>query len=222
MPRCKIEPQTTTKKFYNKWLYKITIEMAGVSLFRYNNLEDLANEKYVRGLSFRSFRPMVMIDHKDVGKLANFLLNSDELWSKRIESVWMDLYTNSKSFYDRASDAFSDKVIHRFEPIPGTEHDLNELRTIIVKKLPHNKYNLKVYLAPHNGTLEERHSFINFLNTHCSKIKCTDAVKSWMTSRYADYDRRYILVEDEPTLLILKMAYGKMLGKTYYHKVVDK
>jgi len=92
------------------------------------------------------------------------------------------------------------------------------------KKLPHNKYQFRVYLLPHKlaGDTEEKEKFINWMKTQNSKIRLTDTVIKWFMHTDWNWDRRYILVEDEPTLLMLKLRNSSVVGRIYNYVISDK
>jgi hypothetical protein len=54
------------------------------------------------------------------------------------------------------------------------------------------------------------------------KIRMSKVVKAWFMYTDWNWDRRYLLVEDTPTLLMLQMRSGDAVGKVYEYAVVDK
>jgi len=195
-------------------------------MFRYTSLDklckvdtykDLDDEKVPKG--WRWSRPV----HKEkLIALAKLLSATSYEWGKRIEWPYIDIYSNSRSLYEELSELFADNIVHKFEPVPGTENQFTSPRTIVVKHLPHNKYSHKVFLSPHKGSVHERDTMLKFFKTHNDKIKCTPAVNRWIKMATTNYDRRYVLVQDEPTLLMLKLSCGKLVGSTYTFKIIDK
>jgi hypothetical protein len=161
---------------------------------------------------------------EQISELANFLLGYDQnIWAKRIENSSIDLYTNDRDFYTAVSEKFKDFVNLRFEPGTGIDI-LNNPQVIIGKKLPHNKYNFRVYLLPHkmNGDKEEKEKFINWMQNQVPRIRLTKSVTDWFMHTDWNWDRRYILVEDEPTLLMLKLRNSSVVGRVYNYVISDK
>jgi hypothetical protein len=165
-------------------------------------------------------------EKENIMLLANFLENyNSKLWTKRIESSRIDLYTNDVGFYNKLSIDFNDILIHRFEPDPSTVDQLNvSPSTVIVKKLPHDKYQYRAYLLPHKmaGDKEGKKKYIAWLKTQEGRITCTPAVEKWFMTTEWNWDRRYILVQDESTLLMLKLRNSEVVGRIYNYVVSDK
>ena len=216
----------TTRKFYNKWCYKVSLEIKGAAVFRTVPLSEV--ERYCDkcgGNSYRhSIETKVFHNKEQIAELSKFLLNYDpSIWSKRIENSNIDFYTNDLKFYNDISNQYKDFVNLRFEPDVNS-NILDQPQVIVGKKLPHNKYQFRVYLLPHKlaGDTEEKEKFINWMKTQNSKIRLTDTVIKWFMHTDWNWDRRYILVEDEPTLLMLKLRNSSVVGRIYNYVISDK
>ena len=174
---------------------------------------------------YRTSTETKVYNNKDqILELSNFLLGYDSSsWSKRIENSNIDFYTNDSEFYNDISNQFKDQVNLRFEP-DTTSNILDQPQVIVGKKLPHNKYQFRVYLLPHKlaGDREEKEKFINWMKTQIPKIRLTDTVIRWFIHTDWNWDRRYILVEDEATLLMLKLRNSLVVGRVYNYVISDK
>jgi hypothetical protein len=107
--------------------------------------------------------------------------------------------------------------------VSGSEDFLDQKKTIISTKLPHNKYKYKVFLQPHKVTsTDEKIRWINWLDTQADRVLISKSVKDWFISTKWNWDRRYLYVEDEQTLLVLKMKNPEALGSIYSYAVLDK
>lgn len=216
----------TTRKFYNKWCYKVSLEVKGAGVFRTVPLSEISNycDKCVE-TSYRSSTETKVYNNKEqILDLSNFLLGYDsKLWSKRIENSNIDFYTNDQAFYHNISNQFKDHVNLRFEP-DANSNILDQPQVIVGKKLPHNKYQFRVYLLPHkmSGDREEKEKFIAWLQNQNSKIRLTSSVIRWFIHTDWNWDRRYILVEDEATLLMLKLRNSSVVGRVYNYVISDK
>jgi hypothetical protein len=216
----------TTRKFYNKWSYKVSLEIKGAGVYRTVPLSEISNycEKCNENTNRNSIGTRVYHNKEQIVELANFLLNYDpSIWSKRIENSNIDFYTNDSEFYNNISNQFKDQVNLRFEP-DTTSNILDQPQVIVGKKLPHNKYQFRVYLLPHKlaGDREEKEKFINWMKTQIPKIRLTDTVIKWFMHTDWNWDRRYILVEDEATLLMLKLRNSLVVGRVYNYVISDK
>jgi len=220
MQKCKIQPKTTQRKFYNKWLYKVGLFLPGAFIFRYNSFDAIINQHDECSIKFYYRRQYA--DKDTIIKLAKFLQDQNAVWTKRIESDYIDFYTNDENFYETLSAKFERNVRHKFEPDLNSLDILDKKYTIAAKKLPFNRYNYRVYLDPVKCSFDERQSFINWIEQQGDKIKMTDAVKHWFNNAVVNWDRRYILVEDENLLLMAKLKCNQALGKVYTFEVADK
>jgi len=216
----------TTKKFYNKWSYKVSLEIKGAGIFRTVPLSEMASycDKCV-DTGYRTSTETKVYNNKDqILELSNFLLGYDSSsWSKRIENSNIDFYTNDQKFYENISNQFKDHVNLRFEPDTNS-NILDQPQVIVGKKLPHNKYHFRVYLLPHkmNGDKDEKERFISWVKNQNSKIRLTNSVIKWFINTDWNWDRRYVLVEDEATLLMLKLRNSSVVGRVYNYVISDK
>lgn len=218
----------TSRKFYNKWMYKISLCQPGCAIFRNYSFE------YVRNLCLSSnnldrpysIHQKAYHNKENIMHLCEVLEKYDsKIWTKRIENTNMDLYTNDLDFYQTIATEFKDIVIHQFEPDPATVDILTDSRSAVaVKKLPHDRYQYKVYLLPHKmaDDREGKHQYINWLKNQGEKVTCTPAVEKWFIKTDWNWDRRYILVENESTLLMLKLRNSEVVGRIYNYVLSDK
>jgi hypothetical protein len=213
---------TTNKKFYNKWLYKVSFNAPYSNLFRIYDFDkikklcDSDQDDMLRWLSAS------VKSHKDqILPLIDYLETVDpKAWTKRIETRQIDFYTNEPSIYEDLSEKFYDQVIHRSAPSGQTL----ESKTILTPKLPHGKYQFRVYLQPHKlkNDPDGKQKYINWLIGQSPRITCTDAVQGWFMKTEWNWDRRYVLVEDEGTLLMLKLRNPEVMGSVYNYVLSDK
>ena len=54
------------------------------------------------------------------------------------------------------------------------------------------------------------------------KISLSESVKMWFITTDWNWDRRYVFVDNEQTLLLLKMRNCDAIGKVYEYKIGDK
>ena len=222
------KPKLTKRKFYNRWLYKITLFCPGVSLYRLLGYNETIN--YL--VSPTTYKKSVFSSHhKALKNKINFLalttflsdLNQQD-FAQRIESNTIDLYVNNESIFDSLSSTFESIIVHRYAPTANNLGILENTDFILTKKLPHSKYKYKVYLLPHKhkGDKDSKVRYINWLGTQNDKILISNSVKIWFLTTDWYWDRRYMYVEDANTLLMLKMRDSQVLGKIYEYIIVDK
>jgi hypothetical protein len=198
----------TTRKFYNKWDYKISFSFKGVSYLRILDPTEASK---------RARNPEVA----EVGKELDSLDSS--LYAKRLESSILDFYTNDKNIFDRLYNKFSNNVRHAFAPTESFESLVSHGHKILAKKLPHDRYMYKVFLQPHRiNSAEEKAGYISWLEKQEPKIHITKTVKEWFYKTSWNWDRRYMYVEDESMLLMLKLKNSEALGTIYSFVISDK
>lgn len=218
----------TSRKFYNKWLYKVSLRQNGAAIFRYKGLDfvkefchQTENTDRPYSVFYKAFQ------QKDsILELCEFLEQYDaKLWTKRIENNIIDFYTNDKNFYQQLSLKFAEILIHRFEPSEDSLKILdNDASKVAVKKLPHKRFQYRVYLLPHKmaGDKEGKQRYIDWLKTQMPRVTCTKAVEEWFIRTDWNWDRRYVLVEDESTLLMMKLRNSEVVGRVYNYVLSDK
>ncbi len=218
----------TTRKFYGKWLYKVSLDIPGCALIRSKDLDSA--EEFLQGPNpdtYRSSYRQRAWDNKDVIlPLIEFLKKQNkDTYNLRIEGAILDLYTNDSNLYDLASVKFEEQVRNRFEPSESNIDLLNSNQNYItVDKLPKGRYNYRAYLLPHKmrGDKEGKQQYLEWLKRQSPKITCTPAVEKWFINTDWNWDRRYVLVEDEATLLMLKLRNSEVVGRIYNFVISDK
>jgi hypothetical protein len=219
-----LKADITNRRFYNKWLYKVTLNIPGVAIFRQNSLEKIPFLNFDGQKHTHSTMSRASLHRQELIALSSFLLRWDkDLWSKRIECSSIDIYTNDKTMYINLFLTFEEVACARSEP---NEKDLDLLEntgSIIVKKLPHNKYAYKAFLLPHKiKDRKDKKEYVNWIIGQNNRILISDAVKEWFIKTDWNWDRRYVLIEDSQTLLMLKLRNPEAIGRIYDYVISDK
>jgi hypothetical protein len=222
-----MKTKKTSRKFYNKWLYKISLRLEGASSFRIYTLENLKkiclddNNDAISDRFIASLRKN-RAEYLDLIEIFEQL--DPKHWSKRIERSLIDIYTNDQVVYNTISEKFQNIVLQRFEPAEGSEKLLDDIGIIVTKKYPHKKYKFKVFLLPHKlaREYEAKQKYVDWLKTQTPRITCTTAVENWFVKTDWNWDRRYVLVEDENTLLLMKIRNSEVIGRIYKYVISDK
>jgi hypothetical protein len=211
----------TKKKFYDKWCYKINLLMSGCVIFRLVELSDIKNQLKTRS-AYRSIEK-AKHNRENILALTELLANTDRnSWQLRIEGERIDVYTNDQQLYNDVILNFLHLIISRFEP---DEQVIAAAKNkIIASALPHGRYRFKVYLKPHKLARDPaaKNSYLDWIDTQGARISISESVKSWFISTDWNWDRRYIWVEDESTLLMLKLRNADVCGKVYEYEIADK
>jgi hypothetical protein len=220
----------TKKLFYGKWIYKISLKIPGCAVLRTKTGEDL--EYYLSALPFefpanahvQSLQAQAFRSKNTLIKL-NFLLNTynKKDYSKRIESDIFDVYTNKKNLIDDLQREFESFI--RLISKPKTKNIdrlLKNQRSIFVSSLPKDKYEYRVYLKPHNVKQDKKPNFVTWVANQGDATTMSESLIEWFIKSTINWDRRYILVDNEKTLLMIKLHTPEAVGTVYKYEVVDK
>ena len=223
-----IRSRYTKRKFYGKWLYKATISVPGISIFRLKSIDDVIEfcdsnhqkTQHQHSIKDKAYSNRVKI--REVAVMLNTWPVND--WSKRIEHNSVDLYTNDEEIYKEISEKCEDIITGLFEPNPETIDSLDHPSNVLVKKYPHNRYKHKVYLLPHKISTDKdvRDAYLDWVEQQSPRILISEAVKKWFMTTFWNWDRRYVLVEDNQTLLMLKLRNPDVIGRVYDYVLTDK
>lgn len=235
----------TTRKFYKKWVYKVSIRVTNVAIFRRLgfNVDEGTIYSYLAGKentrmpyaewgwgSFGSHSKNRYLTKEDnaheLAKLAGILQQfPDSEWQKRFElACCVDIYTSNYKLYEMLGKHMARYVQDRYEPANGTQDILENPKHIAVDHLPYGKYEYKANLnvRPLVKDPESRENLANWLKEQYPNVSCTDSVATWLRDGNIYASGRYVLVKDEATLLMLKLRAGSTVSSVYKYIKVDK
>lgn len=213
-----MKTKISKRKFYNKFDYKVSLQIEGCGSLRYHNISDskiwLENGTLPKFYLSDRIKLAVIVNKDILICLCDVLMKyNNDIWHKRIEGDLIDIYTSNKDLVDELQTNLVDRVTCVFEPCTDTIKP----GTIKVKKLPGEIYNYRVYLLPHKlrGNLEEKAKYISWIKNQSSRIKITESVENWFYKTDWNWDPRYILVDEQSTLLMLKLRNPEIIGRVY-------
>lgn len=221
----KIQP--TKRKFYNKWLNKLSFYLPGGRLLSFYDSSDVLkivdDPTSAKGY-WRDNRAFEMAEARDDWYKFIFLLNTipNNGFQKRSESDVINIYTNDQNFIKCAKSDLSHRIVELYEP---TEESLKLLTTdekvLLVSKLPYNKFNYRVIIKPHKLKQDQKEQFITFLENNPG-IGIQDSVKTFIRTNDMNWDRRYVYVDTEQTLTMLKLAFIDAVSTIHRYVLNDK
>jgi len=204
-----LKPKATTRKFYNKWYYKVSLKCKSVSIFRVMSVEAVSQLHSTNH------------DPEGLGAISRALVVHDrKLYAIRVESKCLDIYTNNIEIYTDLVDKLRPMITTVFEPSAESISLLTE-NNIVAKKYPHDRYRHKVFLYPHKlaNDIPAKKSYINWLETQNPRVLISENTKKWFIETNWNWDRRYMYVEDEKTLLLLKLKNSEVIGTVYNYVI---
>ena len=221
-----LKSKITKRKFYNKWLYKVTLRISAIYVLKGDHSAAVAKIRHKLLMQRKIHCDLKEDDAPTLLMLSSYLESLDKSrWAKRIEYNSMDIYTNEQEIFDKLSDMFSPWIQHRFEPKDNMDMlTANSTHNhVIVKQLPHGKFKYKAFLLPHllPRDLPAKQSLLDWMSKQ-PKIHISESVKTWFLNHNFNWDRRYMYIEDEPTLLMVKLRAGSVLGRVHEYTVNDK
>jgi len=197
-------------------------------VLRHRTTEDLVklfdshkNQK----LSMNSLMFKAVNNQDQILKLSKFLEKVDkQLYAVRHETDIFDFYTNNVDSFNELLLEFNNFVRLVCSPESGDEESLlQQKKNIIVKKYPHDRYRYRVFLLPHKIIdTKEKIEFLSWIRSQNNRIRLTTAVNDWFLNTRWNWDRRYVLVEDQNTLLLLKLKNSEAVGGIYDYVIADK
>jgi hypothetical protein len=204
-----MKSKSTTRKFYNKWYYKISLKCKSASILRSMSLEAVLQLHCNNN------------DPEGLGTICKALISYDKtLYATRIEGKRLDIYTNSKEMFQDLVSKLSPIIQNLVAPTSESLSLLTE-NNILTKKYPHNRYQHKVFLYPHKlaNDISAKQTYINWLETQNPRILISEKTKEWFIKTNWNWDRRYLYVEDEKTLLLLKLRNPEVIGRIYKYVI---
>jgi hypothetical protein len=201
-------PKIANRKFYNKWLYKVSLQVKHSYGLRRALLSDV-----------RPKNQSVLLN-----ALTDYFLTVDvKLYSIRSESSILDIYTNDLKIYEEILSKFGTFLRDCFVPNDKLLSSTDDSHMILAKKYPHDRYHYKIFLQPHRlSDRQKKRDYISWLEKQGDKVKITDNVKDWFIKTDWNWDRRYMYAENEQMLLMLKLKNPEVLGTVYRFQIYDK
>lgn len=214
--------KTSKKKFYNKYDYKITLNIDGCECLRYHSISDskkfLENKIFPRYYLSETRKIKISENRKTLIDFCETLLEYEAgKWKKRIEANNIDIFTESYDLINDLKQKFIENVSSIYKPANNIEPF-----TLQVKKFPDDRYKYRVFLLPHKlkNNEHEKEKYLTWIKSQQNKIKISYSVEQWFMRTVWNWDPRYILVDEESTLLMLKLRNPEIVGRVYKFKII--
>jgi hypothetical protein len=195
----------TVTLFLTKYKYKIVIVSPLASLFRKKDLESVAttlNFSTIKDFNKSFLRIKSDDDIKYAAKICNILRKSED-FSCRVESPFLNVYTNDSSLIEELSNVDSTKI--KFIHLPNKNNPELFQGSIIVKKID---FGYKVSM----GTCRKNYSNFIAWSQQSNKIKLTQRCIRDL-SKDRSWGGSYFYVKDDKTLTMVKVFLGSDISK---------
>ena len=208
-------------------MYKVGLKIEGCAILRgrpIHTVKSVFGQDMDEKVFYPQWRTKSFVNRSSIIRFSEFMKEfPTDSYAVRIENDRLDVYTNDQDLYNTLSSTCEENIIQRFQPDIDNLHLLNRAQhTIIVNKLPKNRYNYRVYLLPHRMIREDKNKYIDWIKTQDTRITCTPALEKWFINTDWNWDRRYVLVEDEATVLMMKLRNTEVVGTVYKFVISDK
>jgi hypothetical protein len=201
--------------------------LEGSSVIRYRTLDQLL--EYFKDIELKTYHSYsiaskVKANKDEIFNVAKFFDSwSKDLYAIRSEQGILDIYTNDTHLFNSFIETFNRLLRSVYQPEINDISLLQNKKNIVVKKYPHDRYKFKVFLLPHKvKDIDQKHNLLDWVELQNGKITISTALKEWFITTNWNWDRRYVLVEDEKTLLMLKLKNSDAVGSIYDYVISDK
>ena len=201
----------TKKLFYGTYQYKIVLVCAGASIFRSSDLDTVLDslqtikqdfkedDRYSFNRNRNTFRTIEDVDYAFKLHHALSLLTDFDL---RVESPWVNVYTNSNTDISTLAKLDESKVKYISEPPTDSVLSVN---TIILPKINFE------YRVTMGKTSQDCSAFVQWADTN-SKLKLTKSCKTALL-RNRSWGGSYFYITGDNNLLMAKMHLGGCISK---------
>ena len=208
-------------------MYKVGLKIEGCAILRgrpIHTVKDVFGQDMDEKVFYPQWRNKSFVNRSSIVRFSEFMKEfPTDSYAVRVENDRLDVYTNDQDLYNTLSSTCEENIIQRFQPDIDNLHLLNRSQhTIIVNKLPKNRYNYRVYLLPHRMIREDKNKYLDWIKKQDPRITCTPALEKWFINTDWNWDRRYVLVEDEATVLMMKLRNAEVVGTVYKFVINDK
>ena len=205
----------TTKLFYSKWPYKVSVRTRGAYLIRFYGAEILIRrfDDPTDNFSYHRLKPHELEDLEKCARNVLKLKNIPNI-KYRYEGGTINLFTDTIEVFDIICNTFLSKIVEVWKPTNDFEiqHLKDNINNVIVDVLPYNKYKYKVVLR-YNTPAAIRESIFKWLGNNQFSTRPSNATRRFLTC-HSYIQSPFIYIEDDKTLMMLQLIAGEQIKKT--------
>ena len=220
-----LKTNETKKLFYNKFVYKLNLELGGVAYLKRMSFEDIKKMQSF-GSSFGrnlNVRDQAIRNKREIIELGFFLeaCKTKYTFHSRAEGSTLSLYTNDEKFIDKVKKECKDYATELWTPSsPEAELFLkSNTRKIICNELPKGKYRYKVHIANAHIPTTARVSFLNWAEKYDdSRLFLPYSTKKSLGESGPGYFYgQYFYTSDDKMLNMSLMFFSDYIQKTEHY-----
>ncbi len=196
-----IQTKQTIRLFNGKYKYKIVLLSKAASWFRGGDLNTIKKNLNSSSSSSISWvKKLTQDDYDYVFRLVT-VLSSTKDYLIRVESPYINFYTNNPSDIEKLSKINENNVKYVSLPEPGSENLLDSNK-VLVKNL---NYSYKITM----GKTRSNHSnFVSWCVGKEDKVRLTKSASKNL-NKDSSWGGYYFYVKDDKTLTMVKMFLGE-------------
>lgn len=215
----------TKRLFFNKYIYKLTLELRGICQIKRISLEDIAAlpkpESIDFGRNFYRHRADAYQNKGEIIKIGMFLESKSQLgcdFKTRAEGSSLNIYTNERALIDEIVNNFGNYVTEMQEPISKEAGEFlkGNIRKILCNELPNGIFRYKVHIGYKSIPEQNRVGFLNWSEKYGDdRIFMPKGTKHLLGPSGHGYAYgQYFYVSDEKMLNMALMFFSDYIQKT--------
>lgn len=196
-----IQTKQTTRSFNGKYKYKIVLLSKAASWFRGGDM--ISIKKIITNAIQSPYSWSHKLNKDDINYVLQLqiALSSMSDFIIRVESPYINFYTNNSADVEKLAKIASDKVKYVCLPLPGSETLLDD-RKVLVKNLDYS------YRITMGRTRQNHEDFVNWCKGKEDRVRLPKSASKYL-SKNNSWGGYYFYVKDDKTLTLVKMFLGE-------------
>jgi hypothetical protein len=214
----------TKKAFFGKYIYKVSLELRGISQLKRSSLADIASIPKPMDSEFNipyyKSKQEAYQNKAEILSIGSFLEIESGIcdFKTRAEGSTFNIYTNDRDFVDRFLTAFGKHVFELYEPATKEAGEFlkKNMRKIICDELPNGLFRYKVHIGYKTIPEKSREGFLNWTKKYGEeRIYMPRSTKNLLGSGGSGFCYgQYFYVSDEKMLNMTLMFFSDYVNKT--------
>lgn len=215
-----MKTKTTKKLFYNKWLFKVVLECAGISYLHRRGIA------YIQTLEVNADNPWIRAREQSIVKNRQNLMHVASILEIllptadhqiRVENGTCAVFTNDIDLIEKIKASLTEFVVEVHKPLNKDQEEflLTNKNKIICDQLPHEEYQYKIYFR--NGEIKDTvllKNFVTWAEKYGDRIYIPNGARKIIDENYHYFYGQYFYAKDQKIASMALMMMGNYLNKT--------